>query len=72
MNYCSNHKVEPTCGCGKNTFCRNCGNGTGTYPCDCTPKIFTHNRPPNASAGAFKIADDFNDPAEIWRMLADL
>ena len=36
---CKDHKQLKTCNCGKNTYCSNCGIGTGYIPCDCSPKI---------------------------------
>ena len=33
------HKEVPTCACGENKFCHNCGYGTGCIPCSCSPPI---------------------------------
>ncbi len=37
--YCTKHKEISTCKCGANTICHNCGDGSGAYPCQCTPEI---------------------------------
>jgi len=37
---CSEHKMVPSCNCGKNYSCLNCGEGGGCIPCDCTPLSF--------------------------------
>ena len=36
---CKFHDEIAICNCGANTICRNCGEGRGQYPCECTPPI---------------------------------
>ena len=37
MTNCGKHMLVPICNCGQNVICRNCGEGHGQIPCDCSP-----------------------------------
>ena len=41
---CTKHELKRLCTCGANTHCSHCGQGSGCYPCQCTPKIELTNR----------------------------